>query len=158
MPPDTLPLLANLLRNTRAAALGTIRDGSPFVSMVAYVAKPDFSGLLLHLSQLAYHTQDILADNRVSILVTEPDIDHARDPQTLARVTLCGHAFALTPGSELYQQARSAYLRRLPWSEPLFEFRDFMLFEIRMERARLVAGFARTYNLGPEHLAAAALA
>ena len=54
--------LANLLRATRIAGLGTIRDGFPLVSMVAYLPADDFSAFYIHVSTLAQHTQDLLAE------------------------------------------------------------------------------------------------
>ena len=36
----SLQLLAQLIRTQRVASLGTLRDGSPFVSMVLYAPRP----------------------------------------------------------------------------------------------------------------------
>ena len=58
---EELSVIAALIRSQRVAALGTLRDDCPFVSMVAYAAEPDFGGLLLHLSRLAAHTRHLLA-------------------------------------------------------------------------------------------------
>jgi hypothetical protein len=66
MDDETLQLLAALIRGRRIAALGTLRQGAPFVSMVPYAPAADFSAFYLHMSRLAYHTQDILKDAQVS--------------------------------------------------------------------------------------------
>ena len=55
-------LLANTLRNTRVAALATMRDTEPRVSLVAYVVAPDFSAFYIHVSKLAQHTMDMQKD------------------------------------------------------------------------------------------------
>ena len=53
--------LAKMIRSSRVAGLGTLREGSPLVSMIAYLPEDDFSAFYIHLSQLAQHTQDLLA-------------------------------------------------------------------------------------------------
>src|SRR5829696_5112783 len=72
---EELTTIATLMRSQRVAALGTLREDSPFVSMVAYAAEPDFGGLLVHLSQLAAHTKQLLAAPRSSLLIGERDDD-----------------------------------------------------------------------------------
>jgi putative heme iron utilization protein len=153
MKAEELALVASLLRSQRQAALGTLRAGAPFVSMVAYAAEPDFGGFLLHLSLLAPHTRHLLADAHASLMVCEPD-DERDDVQTLARITLVGTA---TPMAETAQAAgRAIYLARLPAAAPLFEFPDFSLFRFVPQEARYVGGFARAFTLTAEHLRQAA--
>ena len=57
----------------RQAALATLSDGRPSVSMVACVPESGFDGFLLHLSDLAAHKRHLRADPRCSLLVFEPD-------------------------------------------------------------------------------------
>ena len=64
---------ARPLRTQRIAALGTISDTAPLVSMVLYVATADFSAFYIHVSQLAQHTQALRQDRRVSLMIVEPD-------------------------------------------------------------------------------------
>jgi len=61
--------LARLVRARSTAALGTLHGGAPYVSMVPYAIAADGSGLLIHVSTLAAHTKDMLADARVSLLI-----------------------------------------------------------------------------------------
>ena len=65
--------LARLLQERLTAALGTLRDGAPCVSMVPYAIAADGSGFVVHVSKLAAHTKDMLADTRVSLLVAETE-------------------------------------------------------------------------------------
>ena len=153
MKAEELAIVANLIRGQRHGALGTLREGAPFVSMVAYAAEPDFGGLLLHLSRIAPHTRQILADPRAWLLICEPD-DGREDVQTLARITLSGAATPIPP--EQHAQARERYLARLPAAAPLFDFPDFGLFRLVPQEARYVGGFARAYTLTPAHLRQAA--
>lgn len=149
MKSEELALVAALLRGQRQAALGTLSGGAPFTSMVAYVAEPDFGGVLLHLSQLAPHTRHLLVDSRASLLISESD-DGRDDVQTLARITLVG---AATPLAEPeYATARELYLARLPASAPLFEFPDFALFRLVPDEARYIGGFGRVFSLSVEQL------
>jgi heme iron utilization protein len=153
MKPEELALVATLLRSQRQAALGTLRAGAPFVSMVAYAAEPDFGGFLLHLSRLAPHTRHLLADARASLLICEPD-DGRDDVQTLARITLVGAAALVAEAEQ--PAARELYLARLPTADPLFEFPDFALFRLVPDEARYIGGFARAFSLTVAHLRRAA--
>src|SRR5262249_54872299 len=78
-------------------ALGTLsrrHPGHPFVSVMPYA--PDAHGRpLLLISRLAMHTQNLEADPRASLLVTQTGA--GEDPLALARVTLMGHAARLDP-------------------------------------------------------------
>ena len=153
MKTEELAIVAALLRGQRQAALGTLRGDAPFVSMVAYLAEPDFGGVLLHLSRLAPHTRHLLADPRASLLVCERD-DGRDDVQTLARVTLVGSCETLA--SDEQAAARDRYLARLPVAAPLFDFPDFALFRFVPQEARYIGGFGRIFTLTPDHLRQAA--
>lgn len=154
MKANELDLVAQLLRSERVAALGTLRDGWPFTSFVAYAAEPDFAGFLLHLSALSPHTTQLIASPRASLLVAERD-DDRDDPQTLARITLLGQAAAIPKDLPAYAIARDQYLARLPAAAMLFDFADFSLFRFIPHEARYVGGFARAYTLTPAQLQAA---
>jgi len=143
--------LAEMLRSSRMAGLGTLRDGSPLVSMVAYIPENDFSAFYVHISKLAQHTRDLLADPRAGLLVSEPD-DGRADPQTLARISILGRAEQIAAEDAAYQGIRSRYIGRFPQSAPLFRFGDFGLWRIVPQSARFVAGFAQAFNLTPEAL------
>ena len=143
--------LVDMLRSSRVAGLGTLRDGAPLVSMVAYLPEDDFSAFYIHVSRLAQHTQGMLADARVGLLVSEKD-DGRPDPQTLARISILGTAEQVDPEQPEYSTIRSNYMARFPQSAPLFSFGDFGLWRIVPRSARFVAGFAQAYNLTPDAL------
>jgi putative heme iron utilization protein len=153
---EELATIAILLRSQRIAALGTLRDASPFASMVAYAAEPDFGGFLLHLSRLAAHTKQLLAAPQSSLLICEPD-DGRDDVQTLARITLVGAATPIAIQSAAYAAARSCYLARLPAAAQLFDFPDFVLFRFVPNQARYIGGFGRAFTLTLADLNRAAL-
>jgi hypothetical protein len=148
-------LLARMIRNQRVATLATLRAGAPLASLVSYLAAPDFSGFTLHVSRLAWHTQDLERSPQVSLLVAEPD-DGRADPQTLARVTVRGAAVRLAAAGAEHERLRSAWLERFPQSAATFELADFAFWRIVPQDARFVAGLGRTYNLSAAALRAAA--
>lgn len=153
---NELAAIAALIRGQRQAALGTLdAAGTPFVSLVAYAAEPGFAGMLLHLSGLSPHTGQLIAAPRCSLLVSEPD-DARDDPQTLARITLLGHAAPLPRDGDDFAAARACYLDRLPAAQLWFDFADFTLFRFVPAEARFVGGFARAYSLTAARLREAA--
>jgi putative heme iron utilization protein len=142
-------LLAELIRMQPTAALGTLRQGAPFVSMVLYAVEPDFSAFYLHISRLAHHTRDIEADNRISLMIAQSPAAE-QDPQTLARLSLQGEAKRMARGTSEYNRGEALYLARHPQARPTFMLADFDLYRIVPQRARYVAGFGRIFNLNAE--------
>ena len=127
--------MAAMVRNARVAGLGTLRDGTPLVSMVAYLPEEDFSAFYIHVSQLAQHTQDLIKDSRVGLMISEPD-DGRPDPQTLARLSILGVAEKVNREAPEYPEVQKGYISRFPQSAPLFGFGDFGLWKIVPTSAR----------------------
>jgi len=149
--------LAQIVRTHRAAALGTIRNGAPIVTMVAYAVADDFSAFYVLTSHLSQHAQDMQKDQHVSLLIAETD-DGREDVHGLARISIRGKAETLPFGAPGYTVARNLYLARFPKSEPNFELGDFDLWCITPRGARYIAGFARAFNLTPDAIQEAAAA
>jgi putative heme iron utilization protein len=144
---EDLELITRLLRVQRWGALATLEaDGAPYASAVAFAAEPEFAGFLLHLSRLAPHTGNLLADPRASLVVSDMDTGTG-DPQTLPRVSLMGKVEIINREAAGFAAAKACYLSRLPTAEPLFEFPDFLLFRLVPSEARFVGGFARARRL-----------
>lgn len=154
MDADARRSLAHLIRSARIATLGTLRKGAPNVSMVAYLPAADFASFWLRLSRLAWHTQDLAVDPRVSLAVCESD-DGRADPQTLARATLRGEAAEMPAAGPQAEQLRDAWLARFPASAVTFDLADFSFWRVAPRDARFVAGLGRTYNLSGAELARA---
>jgi heme iron utilization protein len=144
-------LLSHIIANVRVAALGTIRDEAPRVSMVAFVPAQDFSAYYVYVSRLAQHTVDMQKNKQVGLLITEAD-DGRADPQTLARLSIRGSAEFMENGEPGYAPVKNMYIERFPASEPLFKLADFELWRIKPKGARFVAGLAKAFNLTPEAL------
>jgi len=151
MDAESEKILARLLKTTRVAALGTLHDGAPFVSMTSLARADDGSAFYVHVSRLAQHTRDMDADPRVSLMFAEAD-DGRVDPQTLARLSIQCRAEKIERADESYAAIQKLYLSQFPASEQLFSFGDFNLWKLIPEKARFVAGFARAFNITPAEL------
>ncbi|WP_291212351.1 HugZ family protein [Hydrogenophaga sp.] len=138
--------LISLLRSQPVASLATLHKGAPAVSMVPFALLPDGTGFVIHVSQLATHTQDMVQNPAVALLVTAP-LAAADSPLALPRASVQGSARPCPPESPGYEAARHAYLAKLPDAESLFSFGDFSLFVIEPEAIRWVAGFGRAMSL-----------
>ena len=138
--------LRTLLASQEIASLATLHNGEPSVSMVPYALLPRGRGFIVHVSQLAAHTADMLANSAVALLVVAPP-GSAPSPQELQRASVRGRASLCAPDSPEYQEARAVYLSRLPQSEELFAFADFSLFIITVRSVRYVGGFANATSI-----------
>lgn len=137
--------LRSLISKERVAHLGTLRNGAPMVSMTLYLPEGDFSAFYVHVSRLAWHTQDMTHDPRVALSIAETD-DRRADPFTLMRVTIRGEA------QRIEQGPKDAWLGRFPEQAINFELADFSFWKITPRDARFVAGFGRIHNLSAAEL------
>ena len=147
---DSAPLAA-LLRKERLAHLGTLRAGAPMVSMTLYLPENDFSALYVHISRLAWHTQDMLQDPRVALSIAQTD-DGRADPFTLMRVSIRGEALNLPNDRREFSSLKKTWLSRFPEQAINFELADFSFWKITPRDARFVAGFGRIHNLSADAL------
>ena len=148
--PDTLTALASLLRGERVAHLATLRQEAPMASMTLFLANADFTAFHVHVSRLAWHTQDMAQDPRVALSVAEAD-DGRADPFTLMRVSIRGSA-QLLDGDQ--PELKRQWLVCFPEQAINFELADFSFWRIAPSDARFVAGFGRIHNLSAAALAA----
>jgi putative heme iron utilization protein len=147
---NELSALARLLRAQRIAHLATLRQGAPMASMTLCLPAPDFSAFHVHVSRLAWHTQDMAKDGRVALSIAETD-DGRADPFTLMRVSIRGEAAQLQ-GEQ--PELRESWLQRFPEQQVNFGLPDFSFWRIAPREVRFVAGFGRIYNLSAADLIA----
>src|ERR1700743_304660 len=114
-------LARSLLRRRRQGALATLMAGTgdPYCSLVNVASHADGSPILL-ISRLAVHTRNILADNRVSLMLDERG---PGDPLEGARIMLSGGAEQAD--GEQRELARRRYLSAHPSAETYADFGDF---------------------------------
>jgi hypothetical protein len=147
---DTAAALARLLREERIAHLATLRNDAPMASMTLYLPDMGFTAFYVHVSRLAWHTQDMAQDPRVALSISETD-DARADPFTLMRVSIRGEAVNLA-GEQT--ELKKSWLARFPEQAINFELADFSFWRIVPRDARFVAGFGRIHNLPAAGLAA----
>jgi putative heme iron utilization protein len=149
MDSESSRLLKELIQKERIAHLATLRGGAPMASMTLYLPAPGFSAFYVHVSRLAWHTQDMAHDGRVALSIAETD-DGRADPFTLMRVTVRGTA-SLFPDEK--KEMKTVWLARFPEQAINFELADFSFWQIAPKDARFVAGFGRIHNLSAAGLA-----
>jgi putative heme iron utilization protein len=86
---------------------------------------------------MAMHTQNMLADPRASLLVTQRDTDG--EPLGASRVTLVGNVLPV-PNTEL-AEARKLYLERHANSQYWVDFEDFSFYRMNVVDVYYVGGF-----------------
>jgi putative heme iron utilization protein len=97
------------------------------------------------ISQLAWHTRNIEADPRASVLFVAPG--ESGDPLALGRISVMGAAEkADTPLN------RARFLARHPEAAGYASFADFSLWRLRLEKGHFVSGFGRIRTLPADRL------
>jgi len=128
-----------LLHLGRIGSLSTLsrkQPGFPFGSLMPYALDGHGRPLFL-ISTMAMHTQNLEADPRASLFVTEPDA--SGDPLGASRVTLIGMVNRV-PVPEL-ATARTVYLTRYPDSKYWVDFDDFFFYRMEVLDVYYVGGF-----------------
>lgn len=136
----------NLLRRARTATLGTLNraEGIPYASLVNLAT--DVRGWpLILVSTLAWHTRNLLADPRASVMVAE--LPESGDALTGARVTVMGR-FRQVQDEDLKRR----YLARHPAASLYSGFGDFAFWRLEPEMAHAVAGFGRIETIGADEM------
>ena len=136
----------NLLRRARTATLATLNadDGFPYASLVNVAT--DVQGMpLLLISTLAWHTRNLVADPRASLMVAE--VPASGDALTGPRVSVMGR-FVKSDEAAL----RRRYLARHPAAELYAGFADFAFWRMVPERAHAVAGFGRIETIPADEM------
>jgi heme iron utilization protein len=130
-----------LMRRALKGTLATLdrASGEPYASLVTLATDVNGTPLLL-ISRLAWHTQNLLADGRASILIDGTGAEG--DPLAGGRVTLIGRV-ARTES----ETARRRFLARHPAAQVYADFPDFGFFKLEIERAHYIGGFGRIVDL-----------
>jgi putative heme iron utilization protein len=143
LPPVPEPTYAErvrtLLHLSSVATLSTLsrkQMGFPFGSLMPYaldgVGRPVFL-----ISTMAMHTQNLKADPRASLFVTQPSPDG--DVLGAARATLVGNVIHL--GEAERPEVRELYLKAHPSSQYWVDFTDFAFFRLEPVDVYYVGGF-----------------
>ena len=128
-----------LMHSTHIGSLSTLsrkQPGFPFGSLTPYALDSQGRPIFL-ISTMAMHTQNLQADLRASLFVTEPDA--TGDPLGSSRVTLIGSVIRI-PEAEV-AAARTAYLTGYPDSKYWVDFDDFFFYRMDVLDIYYVGGF-----------------
>lgn len=130
-----------LLRRARTGTLATLNreGGIPYASLANVATDVDGRPVIL-VSALAWHTRNLLADSRASLMVAE--IPAMGDALTGPRISVMGRFVKL--GEERLSRR---YLARHPDAAIYAGFGDFALWRLEPELIHAVAGFGRIETL-----------
>jgi putative heme iron utilization protein len=123
----------------RIGSLSTLsrkQPGFPFGSLMPY-GLDDHGRPIFLISTLAMHTQNLQADPRASLLVTQEGTDG--EPLGASRVTLVGNVLP-APDAEVVE-ARKLYLARHSNSKYWVDFEDFSFYRMNVMDVYYVGGF-----------------
>ena len=123
----------------RIGSLSTLsrkQPGFPFGSVMPYGLDGRGRPIFL-ISTMAMHTQNLQADSRASLLVTQPDA--SGDPLGASRVTVIGSVLTI-PKAEV-PEARRLYLERYANSKYWVDFEDFSFYRMDVLDVYYVGGF-----------------
>ena len=118
------------------STLSRKQPGFPFGSVMPYGLDEQGRPIFL-ISTMAMHTQNLQADARASLLVTQDDA--GGDPLGASRVTLVGNVLPI-PESEV-AEARKLYLARHANSKYWVDFEDFSFYRMDVVDVYYVGGF-----------------
>ncbi|MGA6987212.1 MAG: DUF2470 domain-containing protein [Terriglobales bacterium] len=128
-----------LVYMARIGSLSTLsrkQPGFPFGSVMPY-GLDDHGRPIFLISTMAMHTQNLQADARASLLVTQEDSDG--EPLGASRVTLLGNVLPV-PNNEL-AEVRKLYLERHANSKYWVDFEDFSFYRMDVMDIYYVGGF-----------------
>jgi len=128
--------LVHLGRIGSLSTLSRKQPGFPFGSVMPYSVDERGRPIFL-ISTMAMHTQNLKAEPRASLLVTQFNAEG--DPLGAARVTLLGNAVTVTE-PEL-AQARKLYLERYANSKYWVDYEDFSFYKMDIVDVYYVGGF-----------------
>jgi heme iron utilization protein len=142
-PPVPEPTFAERARTLvylgRIASLSTLsrkQPGFPFGSVMPY-GLDDHGRPIFLISTMAMHTQNLQADPRASLLVTQEDA--GGEPLGASRVTLVGNVLPV-PVADV-AEARELYLARHANSKYWVDFEDFSFYRMNVVDVYYVGGF-----------------
>ena len=128
--------LVYLARIGSLSTLSRKQPGFPFGSVMPY-GLDEHGRLIFLISTMAMHTQNLQADPRASLLVTQDDA--GGDPLGASRVTLVGNVLPI-PQPEV-AEARELYLARYANSKYWVDFEDFSFYRMEVVDIYYVGGF-----------------
>lgn len=147
-PYDLHTEMFKLLTHEGDGALSTISidvEGYPFGSVTPYCLDSEFRPNIL-ISTIAQHTRNIMANPKVSLLISEND--EKTNKQAKARLTYIGDAEKVEDDTAIKQR----YLSYFPAAKDYFATHGFSFYRIRPQRLRFIGGFGKIYWIEKDSL------
>jgi putative heme iron utilization protein len=142
--------LVHLGRIGSLSTLSRKQPGFPFGSIMPYGLDERGRPIFL-ISTMAMHTQNLKAEPRASLLVTQFDAEG--DPLGAARVTLLGNVLPVAEPERA--QTRQLYLERYANSKYWVDYEDFSFYRMEIVDVYFVGGFGvMGWVAAPDYLAA----
>lgn len=149
---STIRALQALLDEQRVLAIAVEADGVPYAGLLPFAPAVDRSGVFVHASRMARHSQGLVADARIGVLLHEPDLP-GKDALQLQRAMFQCIVRPLARASSEWQAGRDLYLARFPEGAVTFDLGDFTLFRLDFKSGLYVAGFGRAIAVPPDDIA-----
>jgi nitroimidazol reductase NimA-like FMN-containing flavoprotein (pyridoxamine 5'-phosphate oxidase superfamily) len=133
-----LETIGALLHSQRFAALATQRDGHPYTSLMAFACTTDLKELVVATGNATRKHQNLIQENRVSLLVDNRS-NNEDDFQAAMALTVLGTAGPVDAVERSpYQRL---YLDRHPYLEQFLVAPSTVLLKIMVNRYLLVSSF-----------------
>lgn len=141
---EAVAVAHKIIAQSAFAVLGTLsEDGFPYTSLTQIITQDSIPFLLL--SDLSEHTRNITRDNHISVFFDGTD---ATNRMNSPRISLMGSADKVEKSD-----FEDPFYVQHPKTKLYYNFTDFNVWKLELERARLNAGFGKAFNLNKNDLA-----
>lgn len=142
-----LTLSKNLIFENKFAILGTIlhtelHKGWPYNSLVQIASKN--GKLFLLVSELSDHTKNIQNNKNISLLF---DGTSKHNRMNSERITIVGFVTKIDK-----EPLRELFTETHPKSKLFYNFEDFSVYEVTIQRGRYIGGFGKAFWLSGSNL------
>ncbi|MBL4865151.1 MAG: HugZ family protein [Pseudomonadales bacterium] len=117
--------------------------GFPFGSVAPYCLDSEGHAVIL-ISSIAQHTKNIENDKKVSLIVTEGEVD---DIHTAARLTILAEAVRVTD-----EEVKERYYRFFPPAREYHAQHNFEFYRLNTVKARFIGGFGQIHWVSADEL------
>lgn len=125
-------------------------NGKPNVSYAPFVSTED--GYYVLISEIARHTQNVLANPSVSLMMIEDEIT-AKTIYARTRLTFDAHAVVVARDTEKWLKIMDLMKERLGETvNGLSQLADFKLIHLQPEQGLFVKGFGQAYQVSSDEL------
>ena len=148
---STVRALQAMLDGQRILTLAVQTPQGPYAGLLPFVPVPGRSGVLVHASRMARHSQGLAAGAHAGILIHEQDAPD-KDPLQIERLMFDCTVHPYERKSPDWEAGRALYLARFPDSRITFNLGDFTLYRLDFVAGTYVAGFGRAMDIEPGDL------